>query len=62
MANKEIDYAYDQIWDDIYHWGQLIINLLQTHLVHLYNNKDLYFITMDGGDGKPRGNLFTMIE
>ena len=62
MTNKEIDSAYDQIWDDIYHWGQLIINLLQTHLVHLYNDKDLYFITMDGGDGKPHGNLFTMIE
>lgn len=62
MSNKEIDSAYDQIWDDIYQWGQLIINLLQTHLVHLYNDKDIYFITMDGGDGKPHGNLFTMAE
>ena len=62
MGNKEIDSAYNQIWDDIYRWGQLIINLLQTHLVYLYNDKDIYFITMDGGDGKPHGNLFTMVE
>ena len=61
-SDKNIDAAYTQLWDDIYCWGQLIINLLQTHLVHLYNEKNLYFITMDGEDGRPHGNIFELVE
>lgn len=62
MSNKEIDSAYEQIWDDVYRWGQLIINLLYTHAVRLYNEKDLFYIAMGDEKERPHGNIFTKVE
>lgn len=62
MSNKEIDSAYEQIWNDVYRWGQLIINLLYTHTVRLYNEKDLFYIAMGDERERPHGNIFTKIE
>lgn len=62
VSNKDIDLAYDQVLKDIHDWGQKIINLLYTHIVHLYNDKNVFFITMDGGDGRPCGNILERIN
>ena len=59
LSNKEIDRMYDEVWDQITDWGTKIINLLNTHIVSLYNRNDLYLIQM--GD-PPSGNIFTKVE
>ena len=60
-TEKEIHNEYEQLWNDIGEWGQLIINLLSNHTIHLYNQKDLFFISMDKGDNPPHGNIFTRV-
>lgn len=56
MSNKEIDSMYSEVWDQITDWIAKIINLLNTHIVNLYNQTDLFLIQM--GD-PPSGNVFT---
>lgn len=58
-TDKEIQNEYDQLWIDIGKWGQLIINLLFTHTIHLYNQKDLFYISMNKKDQPPHGSIFT---
>ena len=60
-TDKEIQNEYEQVWIDIGKWGQLIINLLFTHTIRLYNQKDLFYISMGTGDNPPHGNIFTKV-
>lgn len=59
MSNSDIDNAYDTVWKEIGDWGQLIINLLYTHVVQLHNQTDLYYIALGSDDETPHGNIFT---
>jgi len=58
MSNQEIDHMYNEVWNQITDWGTKIINLLNTHIVCLYNQTDLFLIQM--GD-PPSGNIFTNV-
>lgn len=43
-------------------WNVKIVNLLNRHLVHLYDD-NMYFVVMKSEiDGKPRGNIFEKIK
>ena len=44
--DKDMDSTYNQADEQINNWVLLIMNLLNTHTVHLYNKKDLFYITM----------------
>ena len=58
---RQIQEEYEQLWEDIGEWGQLIINLLFTHTIKLYNQKDLFYIAMGDTDTPPHGNIFTQV-
>ena len=60
-TDKQIQEEYEQLWEDIGEWGQLIINLLFTHTIKLYNQKDLFYIAMGDADAPPHGNIFTLL-
>ena len=60
-TDKQIQEEYEQLWEDIGEWGQLIINLLFTHTIKLYNQKELFYIAMGDTDAPPRGNIFTQV-
>ena len=60
--DKDMDSTYNQTDEQINNWVFLIMNLLNTHIVHLYNKKDLFYITMGGENDRPRGNIFSLIE
>ena len=58
----EVYSDYEQVWNDVYLWGQLIINLFFTHVIQLYNEKDLFYIALGTKTDPPHGNIFTQIE
>jgi hypothetical protein len=59
FAEKQIEEEYRKLWDDIYEWGQLIINLLTTHVIKLCNHTRLFYISVDIlGERVPMGNIF----
>lgn len=66
-ASSFVDYnslqmEYKQIWNEIPKWRSLIVKLLNTHIIKLYNQTDLFFITMkDCKNGNPAGNIFTSV-
>lgn len=60
MDDKDMDSTYKHADEQIDNWVFLIMNLLNTHIVHLYNKKDLFYITMGGEKDSPRGNIFTV--
>ena len=60
MDDKDMDSTYKHADEQIDNWVVLIMNLLNTHIVHLYNKKDLFYITMGGEKDSPRGNIFTV--
>lgn len=60
--DKDMDSTYNQVDEQINNWVFLIMNLLDTHTVHLYNKKDLFYITMGGENDRPCGNIFTLVE
>ena len=62
LTDEQISSDYSALWTDIGVWGQLIINLLYTHVVHLYDQKTLFYITMGEPNTSPRGNIFRAIE
>jgi len=64
LTEKEIYEDFLSMKDNIFSWGQLIINLLHTHVIHLYNQKDLFYINMGSfnDDSSPTGNIFTLSE
>lgn len=61
MTNADIDHEYSTVWNEITEWGILIVNLLNTHTIKMYNQKDLYYIAMNAEDQPPQGNIFTMV-
>ena len=61
MTNADIDNEYSKVWNEITEWGILIINLLNTHTIKLYNQKDLFYIAMNTEDQPPHGSIFTMV-
>lgn len=61
MTNNDIDNEYSLVWKEIGVWGQLISNLLNTHIIRLYNQKDLFYIAMNAEEQPPCGNIFTQI-
>lgn len=51
-----------QIWNEIPNWRTLIVKLLNTHIIKLYNQTDLFYITMrDCKNGHPSGNIFSLV-
>ena len=60
MTNADIDNEYSKVWNEITEWRILIINLLNTHTIKLYNQKDLFYIAMNTEDQPPHGNIFTI--
>ena len=62
MTNADIDNEYSLVWKEIGEWGRLIRNLLNTHTIRLYNQKDLFYIAMNAEDQPPYGNIFTQIS
>lgn len=61
MTIADIDNEYSKVWDEITEWGTLIVNLLNTHTVKLYNQKDLFYIALNADDDPPYGNIFTVV-
>ncbi len=61
-TDKQIQEEYDEIQIKITEWLNLIIHLLNTHIVYLYNEKKLLYISMGGEDNRPNGNVFHMVE
>lgn len=61
-TEEEIAASYASIEQAIPNWISLIVALLSTHVVHLYNQSDLFFITMGGKGSLPHGNIFSQIQ
>lgn len=61
MSDADISNEYSLIWNEIPKWDRLIKNLLNTHTIRLYNQKDLFFIAMNPEDQSPYGNIFTAV-
>jgi len=62
MTEEEIHAGYTAIEAELKEWTGLIIALLSTHIVHLYNQKSLFYISMGGEENLPHGNIFSAIE
>lgn len=62
MTSKDIYEAYNNVYKEISHWIQLIVNLLWTHTINLYNQKDLFYIALGKEEEPPHGNIFTRID
>ena len=60
--DKNMNSTYQEADKEINTWVNLIMNLLNTHVVHLYNQKDLFFISMGTDEQFPSGNIFTAIS
>ena len=60
--DKDMDSTIKQTDEQIDNWMALIMNLLNTHIVRLFNKKDLFYITMGGENDRPHGNIFTLVE
>ena len=58
---KDIEFEYKQVWNNISEWRRLIIRLLNTHIVKLYNSDLFYFIMADKETGMPHGNILSGI-
>ena len=58
---KDIEFEYKQVWNNISEWRRLIIRLLNTHIVKLYNSDLFYFIMADKETGMPHGNILSRI-
>lgn len=58
---KDIEFEYKQVWNNISEWRRLIIRLLNTHIVKLYNSDLFYFIMADRETGMPHGNILSRI-
>ncbi len=60
--DKNMNSTYQVVGTELNTWVELIMNLLDTHIVHLYNQKDLFFISMGTDEQFPSGNIFTAIS
>lgn len=60
--DKDMDATYKQVDKEINSWVALIINLLGVHVVHLYNQKVIFYINMNSEDNPPHGNILTQVE
>lgn len=61
-TETDIQHDYESIWKEMPIWVGLIISLLNTHLIHLFNHKDLFYTSMGAEGEQPKGNIFTRIE
>ena len=61
MTIADIDNEYSKVWREITEWSILIMNLLNTHIIRLYNQKDLFYIAMNVEEQPPYGNIFTVV-
>lgn len=62
LTEQEINLFYKSIKAEIKEWMELIINLLNCHIVHLYNNSHLFCVFMNEENKPPVGNIFTAIK
>ena len=58
-SDEQINKEYEEIRKNIPHWISLIKNLLNIHVVHLYGEETLFYISMGGENDKPYSNIFT---
>lgn len=61
MSTPDIDLAYENAWNNVHECIQLIINLLNTHTIQLYDREEIFYIGMSGLGNRPHGNIFTCI-
>lgn len=61
-SEAEIEHAYKEVEKDFPEWSNLIVQLLSTHVVHLYDSRFMFYIVMGGNDEPPRGNIFQMVD
>lgn len=59
---EEIDADYTGIEAALPNWMSLIVTLLSTHIVQLYDHNSLFYITMGGKDGFPSGNIISQVR
>ena len=57
---KDVESEYKRVWADIPEWRRLIVKLLNAHVVKLYNN-DLFYFIMADKEGRPHGNILSMV-
>ena len=50
LSAKQEDDQYLALQESVNIWERLIVNLLSTHMTHLYGGKSAYFIDMRGFD------------
>ena len=61
-SEAEIEHAFKEIEKDFPEWSRLIVELLSTHVVHLYVSRFMFYITMGANDEPPRGNIFHIVD
>lgn len=62
LTDKDIDYIYNEAWQNIPKWVELIINLLSMHLVELCDGKTSFLVQMGSNEQKPIGNILGRVE
>lgn len=50
--------GYEKLEKEILEWRELIIRLLSTHIVRLYDSDYIWYTTMNAKDKEPSGNIF----
>lgn len=62
VDEKTKQHEYQQTWDCIPQWRRWIVTLLNTHIVRLYNQTELFYIIMRSkNNGYPAGNIFSQV-
>ena len=61
-SEAEIEHAYKEIMHEFPKWSYLIVELLSTHIVHLYDSRFMFYISMGAKNDPPRGNIFQMLD
>jgi len=64
LADKELYFDTLPLWENIFTWERLIINLLSAHNVYLYNSNCIFHINMGGPDvnTSPIGWILSRID
>lgn len=54
--------TYLSVKDDLIEWRALIIRLLSTHVIHLYDEEYMWYVVMNIEGKPPFGNIFVQVE
>lgn len=59
---EQVNKSYLKIKDRLAEWRGLIIRLLSTHVIHLYNEDYMWYVVMNEEDKPPFGNIFVKVK